>query len=680
MSANAIHAENFQSNQYVLQVNEPEKPVKGVWNAPAPIETFVGRYDVLDTVKDKLKSCASEQHYMRRIVALVAMGGMGKTEAARKFSHKYKTQYENVAWINAETEDSLKASFEELCEHFELPHSSKATGEVLAQRVYAHLGQTFEQPTLFIFDNASRLKTEGEVCGIYDYLPRRETKNLPLILLTSQTTEWKRHKCEVIDVTWLSREESLELLLSNFQVTPDALHEDEELESLMNGLVERLIGYPLALGLAAANISFIPGQDSMTVLKERLAEYTGWVDDLEKILDQRVDTQLDTEYPKTLEIVWSITMKNLGRRAHGREAKYLLSIIADFPNGHNLRVAELFEMYSGTCEAFGVVFPTQHDVSFDAALSELQTVGLLRRRKMWRPSDEKIIIHRLMHILARREDQDDLVRQKILLSIFRSVSYISDDRLWSLVWSHELPSHEELRIPNWALKDERASLFFLTTAILLYEKLGNSDDYRYIKRLVKTLDQFPEQYREVVQVCKLVCSGCLHSCRKKSFYDAAAADNDDQDREEGLLFSFLIPCCFRAQRATTEVKEPRGERKYELTVAWNIIRDAIRAKSSLTTNAADIRVTLEHLLLYATHQCLQHVELIIRTSEDFQSCYCWVAIVDCLKQWLMEFDYLSHAQIRSTTLDIQLERVIDDCIEVCRGVLDCKYILVAAMI
>ena len=71
--------------------------------------TFLNRAELLDQVHEKLKKQTGIQ-----TVALIGMGGAGKTTLARQYAHQIKAY---VIWeINAETHESLKKSFENLAQ------------------------------------------------------------------------------------------------------------------------------------------------------------------------------------------------------------------------------------------------------------------------------------------------------------------------------------------------------------------------------------------------------------------------------------------------------------------------------------------------------------------------------------------------------------------------------------
>ena len=144
------------------------KPVKAFRNVEAPLDIFEGRQDLLKRLHEKLKQCLVQKSAMRRTVALVAMGGMGKTETARKLAHNYRKHYKNVAWIDAETESSARESFLKIAQQLNLVYSHDVSGKTLADLVYRHISKHVKKSTLFIFDNTNQLETEGNVFGIFD--------------------------------------------------------------------------------------------------------------------------------------------------------------------------------------------------------------------------------------------------------------------------------------------------------------------------------------------------------------------------------------------------------------------------------------------------------------------------------------------------------------------------------
>ena len=347
------------------------------WTVEAPVVFFVGRTELLKQVHKKLQELLPNRHFMRRIVALVGMGGMGKTEIARKLAHQYRDHYKNVAWIDAKTKKSVRDSFLKIAEILELPGASSETrGEKLAHLVYRHISEHVKTTTLFIFDQANQLKTAGYVTGINDYLPRRVTEGLPLILLTSRMTEWSKDFCEVIHIPELTSEESLACLRSRFRLSREAIQNDRELRVLLDDFNGKLNGYPIAVGLAVANISYIAGQSSKQLI-QALKKYTQYIDD-NKFLEHRLDGQAGAGYPHAPLELWNITMNNLERRKSGTEAKCLLGIVA-YCSGQDLKAYLVKTMYEVRSYAFGVPYPIRnYSASFEEALHALQAVDLVK--------------------------------------------------------------------------------------------------------------------------------------------------------------------------------------------------------------------------------------------------------------------------------------------------------------
>ena len=196
VTAELINAKNLTSNVYQNSIHVTQSQdgsVKNLWTAPGPTHTFVGRERLLDSVHKKLQSLEKQEHYMSRMVALVGPAGMDKTETARAFAQKYKAEYENVAWVDAGTEKRAKDSFLRMAKILKISYLDDDIGKDLAALVYAHVSEHFKKPPLFIFDNACGLKSEENKLGIHDSLPTRVNKSVPLILLTSESAEWRKH-------------------------------------------------------------------------------------------------------------------------------------------------------------------------------------------------------------------------------------------------------------------------------------------------------------------------------------------------------------------------------------------------------------------------------------------------------------------------------------------------------
>ena len=75
----------------------PAETVLRVWNIPARNLGFTGRDDLLDTVRERLLAGGTTV-----VHALHGMGGVGKTQLAAEYAHRFATAYDLAWWVNSE--------------------------------------------------------------------------------------------------------------------------------------------------------------------------------------------------------------------------------------------------------------------------------------------------------------------------------------------------------------------------------------------------------------------------------------------------------------------------------------------------------------------------------------------------------------------------------------------------
>ena len=131
---------------------EPRYPksIPQVWNAPARNASFTGRNDVLDELRDQLLG-SSQAVVLPR--ALYGYGGVGKTQVALEYAHRYMAEYDVVWWVPAEQQELINPAFAELASRLELPIGDNIIGAAQAAREALRLGRPYAR-WLLIFDNA----------------------------------------------------------------------------------------------------------------------------------------------------------------------------------------------------------------------------------------------------------------------------------------------------------------------------------------------------------------------------------------------------------------------------------------------------------------------------------------------------------------------------------------------
>ena len=277
-TAQSCEAYKLPGVQIIGEGSETPRPVSSFRIIQPPSSNFAGRHALLSTLHSKFQELWSNNYFMRRVMVLVGTSGVGKTETARQFAHKYREHYENVAWVDASTETSTKASFFKIATTLNVRFAHDAKGTDLARLAYRHINEHVKKTALFIFDNVNQLPTAEGGFGIYEYLPTERMENPPLILFTTQRTEWNTYHFEIMEVTRLSKEESVECLMTCLHLSPSQLLQDRELQDLLENLAERLYGYPEELMSVAATILQLGGQRSPQMLRRKLRAYIKWLD------------------------------------------------------------------------------------------------------------------------------------------------------------------------------------------------------------------------------------------------------------------------------------------------------------------------------------------------------------------------------------------------------------------
>ena len=112
---------------------------------------------------------------MIAVQALTGLGGLGKTQTAVAYAYRYRTHYQTVLWIRAETEEDLLAHFKGMAELLDRPEAHLKQPESLL----ASMQEWFRNTTnwLLILDNADNLAM------VEPFLPRFASGHL---LLTSR--------------------------------------------------------------------------------------------------------------------------------------------------------------------------------------------------------------------------------------------------------------------------------------------------------------------------------------------------------------------------------------------------------------------------------------------------------------------------------------------------------------
>jgi tetratricopeptide (TPR) repeat protein len=201
-----------------------------VWNIPAPVRSFTGRDPQLAALRDHFQS----QHRAALVpaAALYGLGGIGKTQLARAYAHRYRDDYQLGWWTSAETSLTTTTALAELAMRLGAP----AEAPQPQQLTYAREALAEQDKWLLVFDNAT------DPAALEPFLPGAGNGH---VLVTSRSSAW-HGLADPIPVDLLPLDAAAELLRER---TGDSDQQAAE------ALAKELGRLPLALEQAAAYAS-----------------------------------------------------------------------------------------------------------------------------------------------------------------------------------------------------------------------------------------------------------------------------------------------------------------------------------------------------------------------------------------------------------------------------------------
>ncbi len=199
-----------------------------VFRVPARNARFTGRDEDLRQLRGQLKSGGTA---VVLPVALHGMGGVGKTQVALEYAHRFKAAYDLVWWIPADPPELIGASLADLGATIDVPAGRTREDTAKASLQALSRGQPYDR-WLVVFDNAEDLD------GVGPFLPRGKGH----VLITSRNSAWG-HRAYPIQVDVFQRHESVKYLLRRV----DAMTPEEA-----DRVAETLGDLPIAVAAAGA--------------------------------------------------------------------------------------------------------------------------------------------------------------------------------------------------------------------------------------------------------------------------------------------------------------------------------------------------------------------------------------------------------------------------------------------
>ncbi len=139
-----------------------------LWNIPYLRNPyFTGRESILKTLHEQLTTHQTTALTQRQ--AISGLGGIGKTQIALEYAYRHRAtgDYSAILWVNADTRESIIASFQELASLFALSEMRETDLNKVARAVKRWFVE--HEGWLLIFDNADDLQLAG------DFLPASDS-------------------------------------------------------------------------------------------------------------------------------------------------------------------------------------------------------------------------------------------------------------------------------------------------------------------------------------------------------------------------------------------------------------------------------------------------------------------------------------------------------------------------
>jgi hypothetical protein len=225
-------------------------------NLPARNAAFAGRDDLLDELRGRLRQEGSAVAVVPA-QALYGLGGVGKTQVALEYAHRYQADYDLIWWIVAETPGAIPAGLADLAPRLDLVDDATqvADQEQLAATVLEVLRRRARW--LVVFDNVPDRQQ------LIPYLPQGDGQ----VMITSRHPVWGG-TAQPVKVGTFIRAESVAFL------THRTSTQDENSATM---LAEELGDLPLALEQAAAYMeqTAMPLPEYLALFRRRRKELLG---------------------------------------------------------------------------------------------------------------------------------------------------------------------------------------------------------------------------------------------------------------------------------------------------------------------------------------------------------------------------------------------------------------------
>ncbi|RST18641.1 tetratricopeptide repeat protein [Streptomyces sp. WAC05374] len=266
--------------------------VPKIWNAPPRNPGFTGRSVVLERMRDQLGGGMAV--VLPQPQTLYGLGGVGKTQVALEYVHRFMADYDLVWWMSAEQTDDVIAGLAELAVRLgaqggdDMAAASQEAIDLLRRGVPSNRW-------LLVFDNAD------DPDALKRFFPTGGH-----ILVTSRNQTWSQYG-DALPVDVFLREESVEHL----QRRAKGLSAEDA-----DRVAEAVGDLPLAVEQAAAWIA------------ETATPVAAYLEQLQEAAARTLALNQPAGYPEPVAATWNVSIERLKERSPA--AVRLLQLCAFF--------------------------------------------------------------------------------------------------------------------------------------------------------------------------------------------------------------------------------------------------------------------------------------------------------------------------------------------------------------
>ncbi|OCL02771.1 TPR-like protein [Glonium stellatum] len=298
---------------------------------PAPSSTVPFRRDPHFVDREILAEIDAKSQKSASRVALVGLGGVGKSQLAVEYSYRIreKSPATWVFWVHAGTAARFEEGYRKIAERTKLPGWNQSDVDILSL-VYSWLCDEANGRWVMIIDNADDLAvfsrngnaSSNAQAALLESLPQSPNGS---ILITSRNRKvafrLTGSSADIINVHPMDQVHSLALLRNKLEGSDDSIKQDDAV-----ALVEALDYMPLAITQAAAYISQRAPRATVSKYLQNLRKGDK---DRAKLLDMDIgDLRRDGTASNSIIGTWQISFEHI--RKERPSAARLLSLMSLF--------------------------------------------------------------------------------------------------------------------------------------------------------------------------------------------------------------------------------------------------------------------------------------------------------------------------------------------------------------